>query len=631
VLRSDGCKITISGSFRFGHVGPGTWAVVIVPGRVSGVILMRVVLGPVPGTGPVFEFEWLTATRRWQGYALRSIFVAFLLGALVVTWSSGRLVPKQGTIRALADLGGLFYVAVIGTQLTLVLLAAPAATAGAICLDRARGTLTHLLVTDLTDSEIVLGKLAARLVPVLGLVFCALPVTALLTLLGGVDPDALLGAFVVTLGVAFLGCSLALVFSLWAGKTHEALMGTYAVWGLWLLGGPMVRTLSGASGLYVLDPPQAADPFYLAFAPYWWPGRVGWGDYLTFLGVTTSLSAALVLVAVLRLRAVCARGDVPKTRGRRPWAIRPFPAARARLARAVRCQGPSLDWNPVLWREWHRNQSSRWTQVVGTLFATLATIFSVISVSYGSIVLMVFVNAFQVSIGLLLLSVSAATSLAEERMRGSLDVLMTTPLSTREIVAGKWLGAFRRVPLLAVLPCMVVVCGGQHGIVKDTLGGMLLFGYVLACGAAVTSLGLATATWCSRLGRAVGLTVTAYVLTTVGWMFLVMALFNPNPFGWALITGSPFSGSISVTRNLCESRSAGGEGFPGWVFLWILIYAGLAVGLLAATLASFNHCLGRIENRFDPPGRPGLGPVKLVPIKEAAGPEFAELSPIPPT
>ena len=73
------------------------------------------------------------------------------------------------------------------------------------------------------------------------------------------------------------------------------------------------------------------------------------------------------------------------------------------------------------------------------------------------------VNGFQVSIGLLLLSVSAATSLAEERVRGSLDVLMTTPLSTRQIVLGKWLGTFRLVPLLAVLPALVVLgSGGDH-------------------------------------------------------------------------------------------------------------------------------------------------------------------------
>ncbi len=70
----------------------------------------------------------------------------------------------------------------------MVMLAAPAATAGAICLDKARGTLLHTLVTDLSDAEIVLGKLAARLVPVLGLVACSLPVLALGLLLGGIDP-----------------------------------------------------------------------------------------------------------------------------------------------------------------------------------------------------------------------------------------------------------------------------------------------------------------------------------------------------------------------------------------------------------------------------------------------------------
>ena len=36
-------------------------------------------------------------------------------------------------------------------------------------------------------------------------------------------------------------------------------------------------------------------------------------------------------------------------------------------------------------------------------------------------------SAFQVGLGLLLLSVGAATSLAEERVRGSLDVLLVDP------------------------------------------------------------------------------------------------------------------------------------------------------------------------------------------------------------
>ncbi len=145
--------------------------------------------------------------ERWQGYALRSSFVLFLLLALAYVWMNTRSYPAQNNIRLMAELGEWFFQAVIGTQLTLVLLAAPAATAGAICLDRSRGTLSHMLMTDLSNAEIVLGKLAARLVPVISLLVCTLPMMVILTLLGGVHAGALV-RIRRHLGVAVLGCSL---------------------------------------------------------------------------------------------------------------------------------------------------------------------------------------------------------------------------------------------------------------------------------------------------------------------------------------------------------------------------------------------------------------------------------------
>ena len=177
-MGSDGCRIIGVRSDLLVPIGFLPEVVHGVPGFSRRVLPMGVKLGQPLGLGPVFEFEWLTSTRRWQAYALRSLFVLFLLTALLVTWSSSGGIGGLSTLQALADVGGFFYVAVIGTQLTLVLLAAPAATAGAICLDRARGSLTHLLVTDLSDAEIVLGKLAARLVPVIGLIVCSLPAVA---------------------------------------------------------------------------------------------------------------------------------------------------------------------------------------------------------------------------------------------------------------------------------------------------------------------------------------------------------------------------------------------------------------------------------------------------------------------
>jgi ABC-type Na+ efflux pump permease subunit len=108
------------------------------------------------------------------------------------------------------------------------------------------------------------------------------------------------------------------------------------------------------------------------------------------------------------------------------------------------------------------------------------------------------VNAWQVAIGLLLLSVSAATTLAEERDRGSLDVIMTTPLTTREIVWGKWWGTFAMVPRLAILP--IWVAAGAAMVTDGGMGLVLMIGLILAYAAAITSLGLAVATWVPRLG-----------------------------------------------------------------------------------------------------------------------------------
>src|SRR5262245_54946490 len=127
------------------------------------------------GTGPVFAFECLMAARRWQVYAGRALLVSSMFCGLGMIWYSQAAGRRFRSIQDVSDAAQAFYAAMIAVELVLVLLVAPAATAGAVCNDRARGGLTQLLVTDLSDSEIVLGKLAARLATVLGIVACGLP------------------------------------------------------------------------------------------------------------------------------------------------------------------------------------------------------------------------------------------------------------------------------------------------------------------------------------------------------------------------------------------------------------------------------------------------------------------------
>ena len=543
------------------------------------------------GPGPVFIYEWITSSRRWQAYALRSMFVIGLLAALLVVGlgREGRLIAASAPpLRAMAQIGETLFVAVVGTQLTLVLLAAPAATAGAICLDRSRGTLAHLLATDLTDTEIVLGKLAARLAPVLTLVAAAFPFMELLTLLGGVSPDALLGAFLVALGVAVLGCCLAMLFSVWVRRTHEAMLATYAVWGLWLLGTPMINMINRVTSIYFPSLPPTADPYRLAFAPYWHPGSVGPEDYLAFLAATWGLSAVLALIAWWTMRRACTRdADRGATRRRRlPAGLE---AMTGNVRRVLDRAGPSLDFNPVLWREWHRNRPARWARFVALLFLVGALTFSMIAISrYGGRGTAPWVNALQLAIGLLMLSVIAATSLAEERASGSLDVLMTTPMETWKIVIGKWLGTFRLVPPLAVLPVLVILgASGPREHRWPYAFAMVLF--VLASGAAITSLGLAMATWCPRPGRAVGLTVTLYLLVAVAWLFL--AGLQRGPSSDRLLMCSPFFWSGQVT----DSAVRGSDREWNAAIGWIVAYGTSGLVLLLAALSTFNRCLGRVR------------------------------------
>jgi ABC-type transport system involved in multi-copper enzyme maturation permease subunit len=565
------------------------------------------------GLGPVFFYEWLIAARRWQMYAIRALFLLILLAVLFFVWWMHITEHATNNLQDQAKLGSEFFFAIIGTQLTLVLLAAPAATAGSVCQDKARGTLTHLLVTDLSNVEIVLGKLGARLLPVLGLLLCTFPVLALNILLGGVDPVALAGAILITLGVAVVGCALALTLSVWGHKTHEVLLINYLIWTLFLLIYPIYGALAWALFGSRTTPGflYLANPFCLAFAPYDAPGTTTLFHCVGYLAICLAVSIVLVGVAVLAVRSVAVRHLGTASRRRRPlfagfvfrhnlWSL----------------FSPPLDANPVLWREWHRKRTSPWLALVWITYAVLAGSFTLLAIGYqmthprGHDEMAVFANAFVVSLGLLLVSVMASTSLAEERVRGTLDVLLTTPMSTPAIVWGKWWGAFRTIPLLALLPALMTL--GIGALEGPAWEGFVLVAYVLACGAALTSLGLALATWVPRLGRAVACCVTAYVLATVAWPFAMMALFARDEIvGPIMAVGSPFFAGGLLTIRLLPGTARDLEHVGLGGLFWTAAYLVLAAVLYLATLRTFDRSLGRVTD--DDTARPRLRPPRPIP------------------
>jgi len=525
------------------------------------------------GLGPVFAYESLLTWRRWKPRLVCSLLTLVLPAALALVWW------EQGWPRV----GEIFFYTLVALQLTLVLVAVPAHTAASFCWDKARGPLLQVLATDLSAAEIVLGKWAAHSLPVLGLVLASLPFLFAGALLGLIDPGAVGGAFLVTIGVAVVGSSLALALSIWRTKTHDVLLAVYLTWAALILASPMWNLLARRWG-FLPAPPWLVkvNPIALAFAPYANPKGWSLTDDLDFLGGTMTVAALLLLAAMSYLRrAILSQASQPpprryiSTHTAKRWLI-----------------GPSLDGNPVLWREWHRRRPSRWVLLLWTVYAALATLFSLLAIEDDGHDVAGLVNAFQVTIGLLLVSPASATAIAEERGRGSLDLLLASPLSTRSIVLGKWWGAFRAVPLLAVLPGLVTACHAVPN--KQGFAVLLVIGLVLAYGAAIISAGLALAIWVRRPHRAVGLSVGAYMLITVGGFVVGILSFRWFPRATGMAVASPWFGVGNLTGVAAQQTISPQRGdVYTWCVFWIVIYTATAMVLLLTTLATFDRSLGR--------------------------------------
>ena len=84
---------------------------------------------------------------------------------------------------------------------------------------------------------------------------------------------------------------------------------------------------------------------------------------------------------------------------------------------------------------------------------------------------------------------------------------------------------------------------------------------------------------------------------------------GPANGGDVLVIGSPFFAAGFIAADLC--RPGGGrpnlEHVPAVIF-WTILYAGAAFFFLAATLTTFNRCLGRVERGLPMLGRYAVRP-----------------------
>ena len=127
---------------------------------------------------------------------------------------------------ASAAIGQELFAGLMMVVTLLVVLLAPAFTAGAISLEREKQTLDLLVTTPISSLSIVIGKLFSALTYVFILIGASVPLTAVVFVFGGVAPDDVIRGYIVLVATAIGLGSFGLLCSSIVKRTQAATVVT---------------------------------------------------------------------------------------------------------------------------------------------------------------------------------------------------------------------------------------------------------------------------------------------------------------------------------------------------------------------------------------------------------------------
>ena len=261
--------------------------------------------------GPVFSREVLTAPRRLSLYGSRAGYVAALWVLMWTAWLIVSASSEPRTTSELARFGASLFEILSPLQLGLAVLFSALLAASAVAKEKDRRTLVLLLMTNLSNGELVLGKLLASLLVVLVMLAAAIPCFTLIALLGGVAFAQIFRVFAVTTLSAIAAGSLGSTVALWREKTFQSLAMTALILVGWTAVWEAIGTgIFGADwgGVATTEIAAACSPWQailVASLPaYEGGGGFSWlfGQGAPFLVVAVAVTLVLNAAALWRLR-----------------------------------------------------------------------------------------------------------------------------------------------------------------------------------------------------------------------------------------------------------------------------------------------------------------------------------------
>lgn len=549
---------------------------------------------------PLLRRELIELSNRRRTYIVRFLGAIIILSIVMVQYFrvmqiiSQTPTPGGGWIaNKFNGSGGVIFSALVPMLFHSVQLLMPALICGAVTIEKERNTLGTLFVTRLSPMTIILEKLASRLVPMLTFLLLTFPVLAFVYSLGGVDTTILLSTLWLLLCECVFYASIGLLCSSWFSTTASAFICSYIVVGLIA----MFTQILGFGYRYPVATPFSVWSF--AFG-----GREDYNIFMNNRGAlreflvnalqeSSAASGGQLMTRVMLLISM----SVPSLLASGFFVLmarfflirRAFVSSSSVLLRVfkrvdtfftklndnttggivlVKDYDSLPAFDPVAWRERSRKSLGKARYLFRVLivlegpvlFICLAAATFSMSADFDGLRLLLFLMW---AITAMILSMKAATMISSERTRETLEALLSTPMSSREIISQKVAGLHRlmivlSIPILTIHLTLALMHFDLVQIIRNlslsTLGTILFYG-VMVTATTYTSMHLVV--WLSALMGLRSPTQARSVMSAISvlgvWLAGSAYLLTPGEFGYSFGV-STLSQFFGVEGSLSDDR-----------------------------------------------------------------------------
>ncbi len=529
------------------------------------------------------------ASRRQRHLWLRAVYLGALLVVVLLKLTMS-MSGQSGSLAELAKGASQTFMAASMVQLALMCFLAPVFTAAAITQERDAQTFNILLSTPLTSGQIVFGSLISRLYFVIMLLIAGLPIFLMTMVYGGVTTSQVVESFALSGSTAVLTGSLAILIAMIGVGTRRTIFSFYLLIGLYLL---CLYLLGLWGATWVAESPANIDgrkmswlaplhPFLaldVALNRVYAPPYSHLTDYSALVRYALAYPAAVYVTWTMTLAMVLTVLSMFFVRrGAKVGESTFFTALLERFGRrpaGERRRQPRSVWaNPVAWCEAKTRASGggliRWTIIIGGFVASMILLIYYLTGGFPAADVRQWLSALiivQFAIALLIATNTAATSMTKEKESKSMDLLLSTPLTSKYILWGKLRGLVSFAAPLLVGPVLVLLIFGVCGMLRGESPPVVAIESALEL-----AVLMVVYTGCACvIGLAVSLktkkNVTA-VMYSVGVMVLLCGILSAGGFAFVEASGeeagaflAPFTPFTSI-KFLVDSRAlfdSGGE------------------------------------------------------------------------